>query len=131
MVRRAVRLEKLQTIAVYRVHYDDGAWDDFGPDGLPIKGGQMTYKRRPLGAEDDDSTADVLAVLEDEYGGRARIIMDDHCYVLQLHRVENDGQGGGQGGWRSVTHWFREAVNALHDLVFLHDTTGLPLDGGD
>jgi hypothetical protein len=36
--RRAVRLEKLQTIAVYRVHYDDGTWDDFGSDGLPLKG---------------------------------------------------------------------------------------------
>jgi hypothetical protein len=61
-------------------------------------------------AEDHDPLRTPLVLLEDEYGGKARIVMDDHCYVLQLHRVA-------PSRWISVTHWFREAAEALRDIL--------------
>jgi hypothetical protein len=43
-----------------------------------------------------------------KYGGglQARIIVDDHCYVL-----EHSGPD-----WVAATHWFCEAVQQLRDL---------------
>ena len=58
-----------------------------------------------------DPSFDVVVSMEDLYGGRARIVVDDHCYVLQ--EFELDEPYGKQGTWKSVTHWFREAVIAI------------------
>ena len=71
-----------------------------------------------------DETAKVLCSMEDEYGGRARIVNDDHCFVLQLwvddpQSSPDEGQGH---QWHSVSHWFKEAADALHDMVFLYKT---------
>ena len=71
-----------------------------------------------------DPTAGVLCSMKDEYGGRARIINDDHCFVLQQWISEARlGEDSGEGPhWKSVTHWFHEAAEALHDMVSLYDT---------
>jgi len=45
-----------------------------------------------------------LVTLEDEYGGRAKIVRDDHCLVLFLD-IGN--------GFKPATHWFREAIKAI------------------
>ena len=46
----------------------------------------------------------ILVSLEDEYGGKALIVEDDHCLVLKLDIGE---------GYKTATHWFREAVEAI------------------
>jgi hypothetical protein len=74
----------------------------------------MTYKLQPLTDRDKDPTTDVRAILTDEYGGTVRIIVDDHCYVLQ--QLVPDGPGY---KWINVTHWFREAARELHVLMEL------------
>lgn len=45
-----------------------------------------------------------LVALADEYGGRAKIVRDDHCLVLFVD-VGN--------GYKPAIHWFREAVEAI------------------
>lgn len=45
-----------------------------------------------------------LVELADEYGGRAKIVKDDHCLVLFVD-IGN--------GFKPATHWFREAVEAI------------------
>jgi len=45
-----------------------------------------------------------LVGLEDEYGGRAKIVIDDHCLVLFVDTGD---------GFKPATHWFREAVDAI------------------
>lgn len=49
-----------------------------------------------------------VATLRDEYGGVSHIIVDDHCYVLV--------NGTYEGGFATVKHWYREAVEALRML---------------
>lgn len=51
------------------------------------------------------SNAHPVVTLADEHGGRAQIIVDDHCYVLALR---NPG-----GAYVTVKHWFQEAVHAI------------------
>lgn len=48
-----------------------------------------------------------VATLSDEYGARAQIAIDDHCYVLYLKRGVY---------YIQVYHWFREAVEVLKTL---------------
>ena len=74
----------------------------------------MTYKLQPLTDRDKDPTTDVRAILTDEFGGTVRIIVDDHCYVLQQSVAD-----GPEYKWISVTHWFREAARELHVLMEL------------
>lgn len=62
-----------------------------------------------------DNGADMAAVatLADEYGGRAQISVDDHCYVLML-KQDNER-------YKMTAWWFHEAVAALHTLPKIPD----------
>lgn len=57
---------------------------------------------------DNDETSHPVATLADEYGGRAQVVVDDHCYVLHLKQED--------GRYKHVAWWFREAVEALRLL---------------
>ena len=46
----------------------------------------------------------ILVALEDEYESKALIVEDDHCLVLKLDIGD---------GYKTATHWFREAVEAI------------------
>ena len=50
-----------------------------------------------------------VATLVDEYGGRAQIGTDDHCFVL--YQMNSD-----TGKYNSVKHWFTEAAAAMKTL---------------
>lgn len=70
-----------------------------------------TYKR----VKTDESYATVggsvntpVATLADEYGGRAQIGIDDHCYVLYL--IQEDGS------YKRTAWIFSEAHEVLKDL---------------
>lgn len=56
----------------------------------------------------DGSTNTPVATLADEYGGRAQIATDDHCYVLYL--LQEDGS------YRHTAWIFPEAHDILKDL---------------
>ena len=77
-----------------------------------------------LDAPEYDPKKRVLASMKDEYGGRARIVADDHCFVLQawINEPRIDKADGESHRWKSVTHWFREAAEAMRDMVFLYET---------
>lgn len=47
--------------------------------------------------------------LKDEYGGISHISTDDHCFVLY--------NGGADRPFEPVSHWYREAVEALIQYV--------------
>lgn len=49
-----------------------------------------------------------VATLKDEHGGVSHIIEDDSCYVLV--------NGSADRGFRTVKHWYPEAVEALKSL---------------
>ncbi len=49
-----------------------------------------------------------VATLADEWGGRAQISTDDHCYVLHI--------GSKNRPYRISSHWFREVVEVLKTL---------------
>jgi hypothetical protein len=49
-----------------------------------------------------------VATLADEYGGRAHIIVDDHCYLLLLEHADGECQ--------PTAWWFAAAVEALQTL---------------
>jgi hypothetical protein len=52
-----------------------------------------------------------LLTLADEYGGRAQIIIDDHCLVLLLKQgVDSENTSY---GYKPTCWWFKEAVNAI------------------
>ena len=51
-----------------------------------------------------DGFGQLLVSLEDEYGGRAKIVKDDHCLVLLVDAGN---------GFKLATHWFKEAVEAM------------------
>lgn len=51
-----------------------------------------------------------VATLEDECGGKSQIGVDDSCYVL-YQRVKKSPDL-----YRSVRHWYREAVGVLQTL---------------
>ncbi len=55
------------------------------------------------------SDAIPVATLKDEYGGVSHIIVDDHCYVLVNGSNTNPV-------FKTVKHWYREAVAALRTL---------------
>jgi len=57
---------------------------------------------------DNDEIAHPVATLADEYGGRAQVVVDDHCYVLHLKQED--------GRYKHTAWWFREAVEALRQL---------------
>ena len=70
-----------------------------------------TYKR----VETDESFTTIsgsintpVATLADEYGGRAQIGVDDHCYVLYL--LQEDGS------YKRTAWIFSEAHEVLKDL---------------
>lgn len=71
----------------------------------------MSYKQMPLDGFHNESHKAIVA-LEDEYRQMFRIVLDDSCYVLQT-AVE----GAHGRGWKSVTHWFPEAAEALTNIV--------------
>ncbi len=71
----------------------------------------MSYKKMPLDGFHNESHR-ALAGFEDEYRQMARIVIDDGCYVLQT-AVE----GAHGRGWKSVTHWFPEAAEALAGVI--------------
>lgn len=58
---------------------------------------------------ENDVKFEPKATLKDEYGGIVHIATDDHCYVL-YKRYMSDGK------CRGITHWFKEAVEALKTL---------------
>ena len=72
----------------------------------------MTYKVIPLTDADKDPAIDVRAVLENNNGGRARIIVDANCFVLQLATPM-----GLNSGWQPTTYWFRAAVREVYVLM--------------
>ncbi|HVT84083.1 MAG TPA: hypothetical protein VHD35_02730 [Chitinophagaceae bacterium] len=51
-----------------------------------------------------------LATLEDECGGRAHIIEDDHCLMLCIEQED--------GFCKPTTHLFREAILVIKNLEF-------------
>jgi len=73
----------------------------------------MSYKIQekpdPTATLDNGEELQPLVTLKDEYGGISHIIEDDHCYVLV-----NDVRGDGL--CRMVSHWYKEAVDALKTL---------------
>lgn len=71
----------------------------------------MSYKQMPLDGF-HNTTHKALVALQDEYGQKMRIVMDDGCYVLQTFIEKNS-----DAKWKSVTHWFPEAATALTNIV--------------
>lgn len=71
----------------------------------------MSYKQMPLDGF-HNANHNALAAFQDEYGQMARIVIDDGCYVLQTSVEGVHGKG-----WKSVTHWFPEAAEALASVV--------------
>lgn len=61
-----------------------------------------------------------VATLEDEYGGRAQICVDDHCFILMLKR---------DNGYITTPHWFQEAVNVLKTLPSAHEIDAAVMRG--
>ncbi len=57
---------------------------------------------------ENGSVVTPVATLKDEYGGISHIIVDDHCYVLV--------NGSNDRPFRSVKHWYPEAVDAMRTL---------------
>jgi len=57
----------------------------------------------------NDETFVPIATLADEYGGRAQIMIDDHCHVLCLRQED--------GKYKHTAWWFKEAVAALLGLM--------------
>lgn len=51
-----------------------------------------------------------VATLADEYGGRAQIAVDDHCYVLYLRDTSNGTF------YKPTNHIFEEAFKVLREL---------------
>jgi len=49
-----------------------------------------------------------VATLADEYGGRVQIVIDDHCFVLELKQED--------GSYKMIKWWFQEAVDVLKTL---------------
>jgi len=56
---------------------------------------------------DNGESAEPLITLQDEYGGRSHIVVDDHCYV-----IVNEHEGVGK--W--TTHIFAEWLPFLKAL---------------
>ena len=58
-----------------------------------------------------------VATLEDEYGGRAFIWVDDHCYQLGLERHDTTKSGAINETYvQPVTHIFPEAFQVMKTL---------------
>lgn len=57
---------------------------------------------------DNGTKAKPIVTLADEYGGKAQIIVDDHCYVLCLKQKA--------GKYKYTPYWFKEAVAAISTL---------------
>jgi len=71
---------------------------------------QVETDDRAIWDNDDPEGAEFepVATLADEYGGRAQIAIDDHCYVVLLKQ---------QNGRYDETPWiFNEAWEVLRDL---------------
>ena len=73
---------------------------------------RSSYKVIPLTDADKDPAIDVRAVLENNHGKRARIIVDADCFVLQLATPK-----GLNSGWQPTTYWFRAAVHEVYVLM--------------
>lgn len=76
----------------------------------------MPYKK----VKTDDATSlrgrtvSPVATLADEHGGRAQIVIDDHCYMLLIKQSKDSAAGAGY--YTATPWWFREAVEVLKDL---------------
>lgn len=78
----------------------------------------MTYEITGESPHEIDNGNQIARLtLEDGYGGRYHIVVDDHCYVLMCER---------EGKYSSVTHWFAEAVMALRQLPLDPDDAPRP-----
>ena len=60
---------------------------------------------------DNDAKFTPVATLADEYGGRAQISIDDHCYILHLKQKD--------GRYKSTPWIFSEAFEVLKTLPSL------------
>ena len=60
---------------------------------------------------DNDAEFTPVATLADEYGGRAQISIDDHCYILRLKQKD--------GRYKSTPWIFPEAFEVLKTLPSL------------
>jgi len=60
-----------------------------------------------------EDTITPVKTLTDGYGGRAHIVVDDHCYLLLLEH--------GDGKCHSTAWWFAAAVDALRQLPVCPD----------
>lgn len=49
-----------------------------------------------------------IATLADQYGGRAQIAIDDHCYVLFLRQES--------GQYKAVYHWWEEVIKLIQTM---------------
>lgn len=47
-----------------------------------------------------------LITLADEFGGRAQLVVDDHCLVLYLERKA-------KGCYEKTAWWFKEIISAM------------------
>lgn len=56
-----------------------------------------------------------VATLMDEYGGKAQIGIDDHCYVLYLKETDSEF-------YKPITHIWKEAFEVLKDLPELNES---------
>jgi len=69
---------------------------------------------------DNDEFDHPVATLADEYGGRAQICVDDHCYILRLKQKD--------GRYSHTAWWFREAVEVLMKHLPTNPTdAGIPV----
>lgn len=59
----------------------------------------------------NEAVVTAVATLEDEYGGKCQIGIDDHCYVLYLM---HEGKRGIY--YKPTHHIFREAHEVLKEL---------------
>jgi len=72
----------------------------------------MYSKRKFVRADETDevffhSVGEPIVYMESEHGGRAAVVIDDHCLVLALRSFDSDEK------WRMVKHWPYELVEFM------------------
>ena len=81
------------------------------PDGVVNLGGWAGRSSR----SSEQDTVTPVKTLTDGYGGRAHIVVDDHCYLLLLEHSD--------GKCHATAWWFAAAVDALRQLPVCPDET--------
>ncbi len=66
------------------------------------------YKQVETDKEIPGAWGNPVATLADEYGGRAQIVTDDHCFMLAIKQSD--------GLYKTTKWWFQEAVDVLKNL---------------